>query len=398
MGPDPQKQDVVQEPVLEEADMKHQDNAPGVSNGDQGEEDVIDHVFSNAERVCCGRFRGKGQSSEEGPDEETGLDCSKNAPVAPETGGERDSEREDGHLTGDERQVSMTEISRVDPPEAAPKSLERNSSSIKEAVEIQAHFEEEDGLTITTDNGQDTTAEAGVFGMFLNENGAKSSIRRQRRKVCMGLLVFVIVCSLVIGLSVGLANKNKRENDQSVSQSLAANGDTATGGSGTEANSVNVDTDGSGADGDTDDNTQVVASPPAASPTEAVAPEITTIPTAAPTACNYISVSSTCYEHLRDEVSPTFNICQAASQDWVSIYPEGSDMDNMEYPDLEWRYTCGDQECDETVGSSTIAMGTTTPPGRYQAYLFSNIDGDQGAPYVAIASSEVFEVTTGTCN
>ena len=201
----------------------------------------------------------------------------------------------------------------------------------------------------------------------------------------MFLALFISVI-LIIGLSAGLANKGKRgEESLSAAPATGSAGDDAAvdaaAGNASTVTDSNLVNDGS--------TTAPVTTAP---PTDTVAIVSTVAPTPSPTACNFISVDASCYQILRDDVMVSFNICQASSMDWAAIYPEGLDINNMNYPELTWTNLCGDQSCTNIVSGGTLNMGSGTPEGRYQVYLFSNAAGDQGEPYSAIAVSEVFEV------
>ena len=383
METDPEKQDMpMDEAAAGNNDLESQTTAPETSEQAE-EEDVLESVFSNAERMCCGR----GSKGTVEDNVEAGYDPMKNAPSAPETDGERDSERESPN---------------------GGYELKRDPSSVKENIEIQAHFDDdEDGLTITSDNGQDAIMEPRFFGMFVNEDDTKSTLQRRRRRILMMFLAWVVLVIFIIGLSVGVSKKHKRE-AQAASAS-AATGFTSSAsnntGSGTAIGSGSGTGSTMGAGGG---NTAVggqttslpVSAPtgtPVATPAATPAPSVAKL-TAAPTACDSISANSTCYKSFQDELTVSFNICNSTSQDWVAIYPQGSGMNNMAYPRLQWSYTCGNQTCNGAVESGTIGMGVATAPGMFQAYLFSNIGGGKGPPYSAVAASAPFQITTGSCN
>ncbi len=366
----------------------------------QGEEEdgVLDQVFNEAERLCCGIGKGKSDPPETNNAITEDLDLSKNAPEAPETEGDHDTERV---ASFDEEHVLMTE-SPDDEVAVQPDELsEPNGLAAKESVEIQAHFDKED-VTITSDNGVDNSGDSGKLGFFVS--GDKNGEENRRRKPLMMLLLAVVLLVFIIGLSAGLARKNKRDNESSVVMSAAKTEESMTDNSGTDgaASGANV-TEAEETEAAT---SAAVPSPTTDTPIDETSPPIetsspieTSPPIETPPECvDSISADSLCYGFFQDEVIVTFNLCEPVSMDWVAIYPEGSDMNNLGDSELPWQYSCGTQECVETVQQDNITMGIETPPGRYQAYLVSNIGGDQGPPYVAIASSAAFEITVGSCD
>lgn len=381
---------------LPETSPKTTDTPEVTQIGEDEEEGMLDHVFNRTQNLCCGH----GKQTTENDDVEANIDPSKNAPEAPEAQ-DHNTER---NASFEEEHALMTENlenAAMEPNELSePHELAREASTVKECVEIQAHFDDkDDGVTITSDNGLDAGGEPGKLGFFVSED--KNGQPAGRRKLLMILLVGIVALVFIIGLSAGLAGKKNREEQSSlVTSSAVTNEGTLDAGDsnsvGTQSNNTVVED--TGVQEDEPEEVEPATSVVVPTPTTEAPVNETVAPVETPEECvDTISVDRSCYGFFRDEVLVAFDLCEAVSMDWVAVYPEGSDMSNFDYPQLQWHYTCGDQQCDMSVQQGNITMGFQIPPGKYQAYLFSNVGGDQGPPYSAIASSEPFEINVGTC-
>jgi len=103
------------------------------------------------------------------------------------------------------------------------------------------------------------------------------------------------------------------------------------------------------------------------------------------------------------DIIVTFDNPEAGADDWIGIYPLGSELvatfGDEEFLYLpsgsaDWVYTCGSQQCSRIVSSGTVTFMNGLDPGIFQAYLAPNTS----APYRIIAASEPFEVSLGTSN
>ena len=288
-------------------------------------------------------------------------------------------------------------------------------SSTKNAVEIEAHFDGDEG-TIMSDNAPNTTMEEnGMVGTFLDEEDLDKGVagsekdQQTKRSFIRYALGAMLLLMILIGTLAGvLARQNK--NGSSASRSFNAGVGSGPSSITTQAPTTSptlrtTSDEGLASNATTSDpiGDGVSTNAPTDSLSATDAPSDGSTATEEPsdslTECvDSIGVDSECFSFGQDEISVSFILCNETSQDWVGLYPSDSDIEDLPIPDdRQWQYSCGNQDCNEPVAVDTIRMGSETPPGRYRAYLFSNEDGDQGAPYVAIASSQVFRVKFGAC-
>ena len=310
------------------------------------------------------------------------------------------------------RSAAAREAKSTSPP-AEPEP----ESSTKNAVEIEAHFDGDEG-TIMSDNAQNTTMEeSGMVGTFLDEEDLDKGVagpekdqqtKRSFIRYALGAMLLLII--LIGSLAGLLARQNKNGSSASRSFSNAGVGSgpnsivtqapTTSPTFGTTSNQAPAST--ATTSGPVDGG--VSTDPPTDSLSATDAPSdgstATEEPSSSLTECvDSIEVDNECYSFGQDEISVSFVLCNETSQDWVGLYPSDSDIDNLDFPDdRQWQFSCGSQDCNEPIAIDTISMGSDTPPGRYRAFLFSNEDGDQGAPYFGIASSQVFRVKFGACD
>lgn len=299
----------------------------------EDEPDALDGVFENAERVCCGKSEAK-------------ICCGKSEA---------------------KKQDEATVTDPVDVEEGAPPTppLNHDTSTVKEAIEVQAHFdsdEEEDGLTITSNidhtsyamNGDDST-----YKSFATQIG--------RQKLRVLFLFFLLLLVIILALSVGLSQKgNGKPSTSSTSAAEVGSpqpGESPTSTGGNQASDSNTESQGS-----------------EGNPTECEAS---------------ISVDRSCYNRFEERIVATFQECEATSGAWVSLYPEGSDPQSLEEPEFGWVYTCGTRNCVRPVAADTLELTRSLPAGTWQAVLISgeNVVG----PYAAVAVSDVFEVSELGC-
>lgn len=321
------------------------------------DEDVLDQVFGNAEKVCCGFQR---KVTPEAPDVEPTMDV--------EAGNTMDTRAEKALFD----ESPDDDFAMDDYEESQASALERNSSKVKEAVEIQAHFDgDEDGLTITSDIGNDVST-LGASGFM----DGKDNIYRRRRLGCILCILATLLILLVVLLVTVVDRNNGNSNDLTAEAGLVA---------GASTSAPVVETPATTAPDVLDFNNSTI-------PEEDE--EETESPTSTPCVAS-IQVTKTCFQYFQDDIVVGFNICEPLDGDWIGFYPEGEDPSNLGDPEFEWNYSCGDKDCVGADARGSVNMNRFMPPGRFQAFLFSH-QGDE-APYSAVAVSEAFQVSARGC-
>jgi len=398
MNPDPDK--------LNAAELGQQEPSSQAAQGGEYEEDVLDTVFNKTDRLCCGFGKEKAKTTETTDVAEGDLQQDKL------------SYFDEEHEQADESFAAQ----QADPSQTH--NVSRKASTAKESVEIKANFDEKDeGVTIVSNNG----LENGDDGYFVSDE--KPSKETRRRSLLRPLLIAIVLFVLLVGLVAGFTRRNNRNNASSSVASAALTGEGQTGNETQSPEGFNMTDDDILFGNTTGFDLFDTPSPTAAPTTSTVGTGSPTVgdnttetgtggPTAAPTVlevgstppptsfepettsdCNSVSVNASCYEFFQDEIVISFNLCDPDQLDWVALYPEGTNMTDLEDPGELYRYTCGSTVCNEAVqtGTVTVDLNTPPPPGKYQAYLVPNVDGQTFPPFLAVAISEPFEVTVGTC-
>lgn len=360
------------------------------------DDNVLDTVLNNTDKLCCG-FRVRGVQA---------LECAKNgelihsstsAPNAP--GGDI----EGGLQVKKEASGSPDDNFALDdvPDEPELSEMAMDPSLEKETVEVQANFgDEEDGHTLSSDNGQDNGIEIGKggFGRFVdtaNDADINKSSGRRRWTWCIACFIVLLVLVAVVALSLGLTqDKSTRES----SFSEINDSESATS-SPTFEETWNATFSPTFTDvANTTSSPTIMDFPtPTTAPTTGPTTGSTSSPTVISACIDTISVESTCYEYWAEPVVVDFTICDPNSGDWIALYPEGSDPAALGAPVYEWNYSCGTRECAGATSGNSFEMSIATPPGRYQAFVIKNEDGLFRMPYEAVAISEPFEVSTTPC-
>ena len=107
--------------------------------------------------------------------------------------------------------------------------------------------------------------------------------------------------------------------------------------------------------------------------------------------CNFCNDAVTTLDSVYvegEDIELLFDNCQPAEDDWVAIYPEDANPENLGDATL-WRWACGSQTCRGKVFTDIVTLGPYIKPGRYRAIL---AERQHGGPYSAKVVSEVFEV------
>eukprot|EP00934_Nitzschia_sp_Nitz4_P008556 Nitzschia sp. Nitz4//scaffold101_size76361//32292//33143//NITZ4_005601-RA/size76361-processed-gene-0.35-mRNA-1//-1//CDS//3329532155//8546//frame0 len=215
----------------------------------------------------------------------------------------------------------------------------------------------------------------------------KDNSKGMRRRI-VGLVALLLLLSTVLGLALGLSNKETSSTSQQ-----AAN---AGGSSDTEDDDNEVVTTLSPTASPTSSPTSSPTTSPTASPT--MAP---TAPTASPTEACYESLTATrsCYLHKDLKKTPVtldFALCPYTTllaENWVGIFDVSTNSTSLEQPEDEL-FTCGSnkiKDCEDIVnGTSTGTLSFKGPfaQGTYQAHLVLLEDDE-----VAYLSSPVFEIS-----
>jgi hypothetical protein len=137
------------------------------------------------------------------------------------------------------------------------------------------------------------------------------------------------------------------------------------------------------------------------SPTDT--PPTTDGPTSAPTSprscsADAIEVESNCYEE-GEEITVNFSNCDPQFDDWVGVYPDWVDQDNLGAA-LLWSWSCGDQFCTGPTefGSVTFdesfvsGQGSPNWPLDQDSYRVFLIRRTPGGPYSAYAETQRFRI------
>jgi hypothetical protein len=91
---------------------------------------------------------------------------------------------------------------------------------------------------------------------------------------------------------------------------------------------------------------------------------------------------------LGDEIKVVFDNCDPEPDDWVAIYPDAVDPDDLGEP-ISWMWSCGNQKCRGKNPTNVVSFESFLQPGKYKAVLAKR---HHLGPYAAKARSESFEV------
>mmetsp|Transcript_23515 Transcript_23515/g.50036 ORF Transcript_23515/g.50036 Transcript_23515/m.50036 type:complete len:621 (+) Transcript_23515:131-1993(+) len=117
---------------------------------------------------------------------------------------------------------------------------------------------------------------------------------------------------------------------------------------------------------------------------------------------NDVFVYEDCFFRTENVIVVSFENCSPLSEDWVGVYPDGTAFDErgsvlgwMGEDYIDWAFTCGDVQCDDSPPTFSFAFPTDDNSAyeslSLRAFLLRNtIDGP---PYEVIAKSESFAVT-----
>lgn len=118
-------------------------------------------------------------------------------------------------------------------------------------------------------------------------------------------------------------------------------------------------------------------------------------PTQVSTPCvDEISVNKVCYDDIEnDSIVVEINVCNPKNNDWIGIYRDGVDLQNLDDNFAAWRWTCGNQNCGGlptyyaviAFRAGNLNLGTT-----YRAHLIQ----DSPTPYQSSVVSDAFQITT----
>ena len=108
-------------------------------------------------------------------------------------------------------------------------------------------------------------------------------------------------------------------------------------------------------------------------------------------AADIVSVDKTCY-NLGQIVQINFENEAPLQDDWFGIYSADADINALPSPS-NWIWTCGSRDCTLSAGvrKGGVFYSDVLPTGSWKVVLARN-EADE-APYVGLASSQVFEVS-----
>ena len=114
----------------------------------------------------------------------------------------------------------------------------------------------------------------------------------------------------------------------------------------------------------------------------------TPVPTESATCANRIGTDGFCYNAF-SPIFVFFDNCDPLPDDWLGVYPAGSDPLNLPEP-VFWVWTCGNQDCFAEIFSEAYTLNFNLAPGSYMLYLARQ--GNGFPPYQSYANSEEFIV------
>jgi hypothetical protein len=140
---------------------------------------------------------------------------------------------------------------------------------------------------------------------------------------------------------------------------------------------------GSGSDGESGGAGSPTDEVPTGAPSSA--------PSLSPTPCtNHLVIDKFCYVQKSDNITVDFAQCTPRQNDWIGIYPAGSNPRNLKDNFVEWSWTCGSKGCQGEVFRAELFLPTAILAGYYRAHLVR--DSPSGAPYYSDIVSDAFEV------
>ena len=123
----------------------------------------------------------------------------------------------------------------------------------------------------------------------------------------------------------------------------------------------------------------------------------TASPTLPPVPCadSIVSVKP-CYVQRPDTIVIQVSLCEPPkAEDWIGIYFDGVDPQNLGNAASAWSHVCGEnQECsDEHLQNLEVEFPIGLVVASYKAFLIRSENNGPVAPYVSEASTEVFSVS-----
>jgi hypothetical protein len=117
----------------------------------------------------------------------------------------------------------------------------------------------------------------------------------------------------------------------------------------------------------------------------------------APVGCvSKISVNKFCYNEP-DIIVIELENCNPQEDDWVGIWLNDQDPDDLGSDFITWAWTCGTQLCFGSPGSNRFGFEARGLGfDRFRAYLVR--DGNSQAPYQSLAQSESFSINPQVCD
>lgn len=139
--------------------------------------------------------------------------------------------------------------------------------------------------------------------------------------------------------------------------------------------------------------TEVPTTSPTPKPTAETIPAQTSSPTAAesptvPMCEAEISTDEDCYEN-GDDVTVFFDNCNPLIDDWIGVYPDGTDLSVLDEP-IAWVWTAGNQFMQIPVSSGNITFSEARGTGIFRVVIARN---RPGPPYRAYGVSNTFRLT-----
>jgi hypothetical protein len=230
--------------------------------------------------------------------------------------------------------------------------------------------------------------------MFTDES--PSGKKRKCRKLSAIFLVGLLV---VVGISVVIAGTTTRgaKSESSISKIVQQDNTVSSGNLDEDMEQDSSPENGSDtAADDFEDNTGEMESGDASSKTPSTPHTVPSpSPTKSPSEClgEEIVTDKSCFS-LQEAISVSFQQCDPRGDDWIGIYPVGSDPLFLGENYFEWSWSCGDKTCQGASMENTIEINSIQH-GWYQAFLV--MDSPYGAPYHSVASSAPFRITSSQC-
>ena len=115
-------------------------------------------------------------------------------------------------------------------------------------------------------------------------------------------------------------------------------------------------------------------------------------PSDSPTCRNAIAVNEECVLGWRDDINVDFGNCDPQDDDWIGIWPDDENPDNLSENYVDWVWSCGTQSCLGAPNSNRVVFEKNRLPlGIFRAFLIH--EPRHGAPYYSHVMSQSFAVT-----